>query len=138
MVVAAGVPFERVRSDELREKIMFSLGQMRGEGNGEWLLGIVADKRYSIDTRKSALFNAGQNRVPAADLVNLYGRLEEREMKEQLIWVMHERRDPAAIDKLIDIAKKDTDPQVRRTAINLLGRSNNERAKQFLKEFWER
>ena len=30
--------------------------------------------------------------------------------------------------------RKDTDPQIRRTAISLLARSNNDRAKQLLKE----
>ena len=124
--------FERVRSDELREKIMFSLGQMRGEGNGEWLLGIVSDKRYSVDTRKSALFNAGQNRVPVADLIALYAKLDEREMKEQLIFVLQDRRDTAAVDKLIDIAKNDRDVEMRKKAIFWLGQSRDPRVQQLL------
>ena len=43
-------------------------------------------------------------------------------------------KEPEAIDKLMEIARKDTDPQIRRTAINLLARSNNPKAKQLLAE----
>jgi hypothetical protein len=38
---------------------------------------------------------------------------------------------------MMEIARKDTDPQIRRYAISLLARSNNERAKQLLKELIE-
>ena len=124
--------FERTRSDELREKIMFSLGQMRGEGNDQWLLGIVGDKRYSIETRKSALFNAGQSRSDAAGLVALWPKLEEREMKEQLIFVLHDRRDQVAVDKLIDIAKNEKDVELRKKAIFWLGQSRDPRVQQLL------
>lgn len=124
--------FERTRSEELREKVMFSLGQMRGEGNDQWLLGIAGDERYSVETRKRALFNAGQNRAPVADLVGLWSKLEEPEMKEQLIFVLHERREPAAIDKLIDIAKNERDVELRKKAIFWLGQSRDPRVQQLL------
>ena len=124
--------FERTRSDELRGKIMFSLSQMRGEGNDQWLLSIVGDKRYSVETRKSALFSAGQNRAPIADMMALWPKLEERELKEQWIFVMHERRDPEAIDKLIDIAKNEKDVELRKKAIFWLGQSRDPRVQQLL------
>jgi HEAT repeat protein len=124
--------FDRTQSSELREKIMFSLGQMRGEGNDQWLLGIAGDRKYSIETRKSALFNAGQNRVAIADLIALWTKLEEPEMREQLIFVLQDRRDPAAIDKLIDIAKNDKDVEMRKKAIFWLGQSRDPRVQQLL------
>jgi HEAT repeat protein len=124
--------FDRTQSTELREKIMFSLGQMRGEGNDQWLLGIASDRKYSIETRKSALFNAGQNRIAVADLIGLWTKLEEPEMKEQLIFVLQDRRDPAAVDKLIDIAKNDKDVEMRKKAIFWLGQSRDPRVQQLL------
>ena len=124
--------FERTRSDELRGKIMFSLSQMRGEGNDQWLLGIAGDKRYSIETRKSALFSAGQNRAPIADMLALWPKLEDQELKEQWIFVMHESRDPAAIDKLIDIAKNEKNVELRKKAIFWLGQSRDPRVQQLL------
>ena len=124
--------FERTKSDELRGKIMFSLSQMRGEGNDQWLLGIAGDERYSIETRKSALFSAGQNRAPIADMLALWPKLEDQELKEQWIFVMHESRDPAAIDKLIDIAKNEKNVELRKKAIFWLGQSRDPRVQQLL------
>lgn len=124
--------FERTRSEELREKIMFSLSQMRGEGNDQWLLGIVGDKRNALETRKRALFSAGQNQAPVAELVGLWAKLDEQEMKEQLIFVLHERRDGAAIDKLIDIAKTEKNVELRKKAIFWLGQSRDPRVQQLL------
>jgi HEAT repeat protein len=124
--------FERTRSEELREKIMFSLSQMRGEGNDKWLLGIVSDKRNALETRKRALFSAGQNQASVTELVGLWTKLDEQEMKEQLIFVLHERRDAAAIDKLIDIAKTEKNVELRKKAIFWLGQSRDPRVQQLL------
>jgi hypothetical protein len=105
---------------------------MRGEGNDVWLLGIVANDNYSIETRKSALFSAGQNRVAPSELVGLWPKLKEREMKEQLIWVMADRRDPVLVDRLIDIAKNEGDVELRKKAIFWLGQSRDPRVQQLL------
>lgn len=124
--------FQRTRSDELREKILFSLSQMRGFGNDEWLLGIAADAKYPVDVRKQAIFSAGQNRVAVTALVALYDRLADAELKKQAIWVIADRREPAGIDKLIAIAKSDKDPEMRKTAIFWLGQSRDPRVQQLL------
>lgn len=120
------------RDDAVAQKILFSLSQMRGEGNDKWLMEVAADPKYTVDTRKQAIFSAGQIRVPTSDLAALYTKLSDRELKGQLIWVMSDRRDPAAIDRLIDIAKHDSDPEMRKKAIFWLGQSHDPRVKQLL------
>jgi HEAT repeat protein len=105
---------------------------MRGEGNDRWLMEVAADPKYSVETRKQAIFSAGQIRVPAAELAALYDKLTDREIKGQLIWVMSDRRDPTAVDRLIEIAKHDKDPEMRKKAIFWLGQSNDPRVKQLL------
>ena len=44
------------------------------------------------------------------------------------------RTDPAATDKLLEIAKRGTDPDMRRMAISALSRKNDPRTKQLLLE----
>jgi HEAT repeat protein len=119
-------------SDAVRQKILFSLSQMRGEGNDRWLMQIAADPKHSVETRKQAIFSAGQTGVGTAELVALYPRLTDRELKGQLIWVLSEKRDPAAVDRLLEIAKRDPDPEMRKKAIFWLGQSRDPRVKQFL------
>ena len=120
--------------ESIRQKILFSLSQMRGEGNDQWLMQVAADPKHSVETRKQAIFSAGQAGVSTADLIALYGKVNEREIKEQLIWVLSEKRDEAAFTRLMQIAKSDPDRELRKKAIFWLGQSNDPRVKDFLLE----
>ena len=84
------------------------------------------------ELRKHALWTAGQAGVSAAELVPLYDRLTDRPLKEQLIWVLSESRDPAASAKLVEIARGDRDLEMRKKAIFWLGQKNDPRIRQIL------
>jgi len=120
------------RDDEVAQKILFSLSQMRGQGNDRWLMSIAADPKYSADVRKQAIFSAGQAGVSSADLIALYDKVSDNEVKGQLIWVLSSQNERAATDKLIEIAKRDPDVEMRKKAIFWLGQSQDPRVKQLL------
>jgi len=120
--------------ETIRQKILFSLSQMRGEGNDQWLMQVAADPKHSVETRRQAIFSAGQAGVSTADLIALYGKVNEREIKEQLIWVLSEKRDEAAFTRLMQIAKSDPDRELRKKAIFWLGQTNDPRVKDFMLE----
>ena len=126
--------FSRIADKKLKEKILFSLSQMRGQGNDRWLLGVALDTTIGIDIRKAALFWASQGGVPFEELAALYDRMPERELKEQLIFVYSQRSERAAFDKLIEIARKDPDRKLREKAIFWIGQSNDPRATEILLE----
>ena len=116
----------------VRKNVLFSLSQMRGVGNDKWLLNVALDNSQSDDVRKHALFCAGQAGIPSSDLVAMYDKLSDRELKGQLVWVLSESRDRSATDKLVDIAQKDKDIEMRKKAIFWLGQKNDPRVKQML------
>ena len=120
------------QNDEMRKKIMFSLSQMHGFGNDRWLLALALDKSNSEEVRGHALWTAGQAGIPGADLVSLYDRLTDADVKEKLIWVLSESNDRAASDKLVQIAKTDPDREMRKKAIFWLGQKNDPRIRQIL------
>jgi HEAT repeat protein len=124
--------YSRVRSAEVKEKILFSLSQQRGVGNDKFLLDIAKNTNENIELRKKALFWAGQGAASADQLLGLYSSMTDSEMREQLIFVYSQRREPAMIDKMIDIAKNDKDPELRKKAIFWLGQSHDPRVQQFL------
>jgi hypothetical protein len=124
--------YSRVNSDEVKEKILFSLSQQRGMGNDKWLIDIAKNRNENIELRKKALFWAGQGAASAEQLVGLYSSLTDTEMREQLIFVYSQRREPAFVDKMLDIAKNDRDPELRKKAIFWLGQSRDPRVQQFL------
>jgi HEAT repeat protein len=61
----------------------------------------------------------------SADIANLnkfYDGVSARPLREEIVSALGDRKEPEATDKLIDIARSGTDPQVRRSAINTLTR----------------
>jgi HEAT repeat protein len=124
--------FTRTREEEARKKILFSLSQMQGFGNDRWLLDIALDESNSAELRAHAVFTAGQAGIAGSELVTVYDRLSDSEVKKKLIWVMSESRDRAATDKLIEIAQKDPDREMRKKALFWLGQKNDPRVRQIL------
>jgi HEAT repeat protein len=120
------------RNDEIRKKVMFSISQMRGFGNDRWLLNIALDTANSEDLRGHALWTAGQAGIPGSDLVALYDRVTDAQVKEKLIWVLSESEDRAATDKLVAIAQKDPDREMRKKALFWLGQKNDPRVRQII------
>jgi hypothetical protein len=82
--------------------------------------------------RKKALFWAGQSSNSSASLVSMYDRMRESEMKEQMIFVLSQRHDREALDKLMSIARNDPDREMRRKAMFWLGQSKDPRVTAFL------
>ena len=125
--------YGRVKKDALKEKIIFSLSQERG--NGEWIMNIALDPKESIEMRKQALFWAGQNGGVSIDAFSsLYDRMTDPEIKEQLIFVFSQKRDAKALDKLFSIAKNDKDKEMRSKAVFWIGQSKDPRAVKFIED----
>jgi hypothetical protein len=112
--------------------VLFSLSQMHGYGNDRWLLNIALDTTYSEDVRGHALWTAGQAGIGGSELVSVYDKVTDPEVKEKLIWVLSESNDDAATDKLIDIAQKDRDREMRKKALFWLGQKNDPRVRKIL------
>jgi len=127
--------YAKLTDEDLREKVIFSLSQMGGAENLRWLMDIALNEHEDIEQRKKALFWAGQSHeTDLAQLTGLYDRIQSQEMKEQLIFVYAQRHEAAALDKLIDIARRDPDRELRKKALFWIGQSHDPRAARFLEE----
>jgi HEAT repeat protein len=127
--------YKNLETDEMKEKVIFSVSQMGGADNYRWLMDIALDAKENIELRKKALFWAGQgSHVEIEDLIRLYDSMNDREMREQLIFVYSQRREEAASDKLCKIGKTDADRELRKKAIFWVGQSRSPRAAQCLQE----
>jgi len=126
--------YAKLADQDLKEKVIFSLSQMHEADNTAWLMDIALNEREQIEMRKKALFWAGQTGGDLTQLSGLYERMQNREMKEQLIFVYSQRHEAAAVDRLIQIAKSEQDKELRKKAIFWLGQSHDPRAAQVLLE----
>ena len=131
--------YTKLDSPRLREAVLMSLSRIETPENAQFLLGIVRNQNEESALRAAALQRLGRMQsVNVGDIAKLYDVADARSLREQVLYALSQRKEPEAIDKLMDIARKDTDPQIRRTAISLLARSNNERAKKLLQELIDR
>jgi HEAT repeat protein len=129
--------FPTLDTDELREKVLFSVAQRRNPENAAWLLEVAKDARQTADVRKNALFWASQSGgASVADLGAIYDSSKnDRELREQVIFALSQRRnDTAAVDKLLVIARTEEDRELRRNALFWLGQSRDPRAAAALEE----
>jgi len=128
--------FATTSNHEVKDKILFSLSQMRGSANSQWLLDQAVNTKNSMEIRKQALFWAGENgTLDFSKLAALYDRAGEEEFKNQVIFVLSQRsKSPEAIDKLIDIANNEKNRELRKQALFWLGQSHDPRAMKALLE----
>jgi HEAT repeat protein len=131
--------YGKLESPRLREAALISVSRVDTPDNAQFLLGITRNVNESTSLRTTALQRLGRMKsVSLNDIAKLYDIADARSLREQILYALSQRKEPEAIDKMMEIARKDTDPQIRRTAISLLMRSNNERAKKLLQELVER
>lgn len=127
--------YTRLTDTDLKDKVLFAVSNQRTADNGKWLVDIATNEREPMQLRKQALFHAGNQRAATIpEMSALYDRITDREMKEQVIFVLAQNRAEAAVDKLMDIARRDTDREMRSKAIFWLGQSRDPRVLKFLEE----
>ncbi len=124
--------FGRTTSASLKQKILFGISQHGG--TGDWLLTIALDARQPDEVRKQAIFWASQGGVAIDRLLSLYDRADDSGVREQIVFALSQRKEPAAVDALMHIAKSDKDAEMRKRAVFWLGQSSDPRAAQFLQE----
>lgn len=127
----------RLTDQASREGVINALAEAGGAENLRWLLAQSENAQMSVSDRARAIRGAVRAGATTADLIRLYDAGQDRRVKDTLIEAMGRIGGRAAVDKLIQIARTDTDPQIRRRAVNRLSRSSDERAIAALKEMIE-
>lgn len=127
--------FPTVRDRETQEKILFSLSQQESAANTRFLLDRAKDRTLPTELRKTALFWAGQGGAPLKDLGEVYDSAgDDIELRKQVVFVLSQRDESEAVDRLIAIARKETDRDLRKNAIFWLGQSGDPKALKFIEE----
>lgn len=129
--------YAKLESARLRDAVLQSLSRVETAENQQFMMAIVRNQNETPSLRAAALSRLGRmESVSVAEIAKLYDVADTRSLREQVIYGLSQRKENQAVEKIIEIARKDTDPQIRRAAINALSRSNNELAKKFLADMW--
>ncbi len=125
--------YPKVDNPRIKASIAAAVARIGGEQNEQWLMSLAKNEDESIDVRENALRYVART-ADIASLNKFYDGVSARSLREAIINALGNRKEPEATDKLIDIAKNGTDPQVRREAINTLTRKNDPRTTKLLLE----
>jgi HEAT repeat protein len=128
--------FRKTKSEELRSKVVQAVSKTPTPEAMNWLLDVAKDKSYDTETRKNAIFWAAQRKSFDFDqLATIYSQAKgDEEIQHQVLFVYSQRREPAAVDKLMDVAKNDPSVDNRKQALFWLGQKNDPRIRQFIRD----
>lgn len=115
-----------------QEAVLSAVGEAGGAANVRWLLGVARGGDATAAGR--AIRAAAQAGASTTDLASLYDALSDRAPRSTIIGLLAERGDRAATDKLLAIARSDTDVTLRRAAIQRLSTSTDPRVRTALAE----
>lgn len=129
--------YGRTDNPRIKQRILWTLGRVGGPEIDQWFLAMVKNPDESSEARTAALRRVGKS-MAVAELAKLYDNSSERVVREELIGAFANRGEDEATDKLIEIVKTGTDPNLRRMAINALSRKKDARTMKFLLDLVEK
>ena len=128
----------KLPGERSREAAMQAIAQFGGAENVRWMLAIAKDANQPIQTRRRAVMHAYRGGASVTEISKVYDETTDAQLKESVLNALIESGEKTATDKLMQIARMDESSQMRRKAINVLGRSSDERVKKFLTDLAER
>ena len=137
-VTALRAVYDKTASRTVKNAILETIGSSETAGGDQWLMSIVRNPNEETRYRQAAMSRLRRPDVSLDELGKLYDGLSERELRGEIIRIMGQREEPAATDKLLDIARTGTDPNLRRAAISALSRKNDPRTTKLLLELVEK
>lgn len=130
--------YGKAQSQAMKVQIVSAVARMGGPANDQWILNIAKNRDEDIRLRREALSRLRSTTLTVDDLGKLFDALSERDLRSAVLQQLARREEPAATDKLIEIAKSGTDPQLRREAISVLARKNDPRTTKLLLDLVEK
>jgi HEAT repeat protein len=124
----------RVTSDRLKDAIMSGVATIGGKANRDWIVAIARDPNAPIQSRKRAVALSERLGLSATELSSMYDAIDDGEVRASLIQQLAQNGTRVATDKLVAIAKSDPLVSNRRRAIQALGKFDDPRVKDALRE----
>lgn len=130
--------YPKLTSDRAHDAALSAIASIGGSTNATWLLNIARGDTGHVQQRKKAIQLADQAGASTADVISLYDAVGDSEVRATIIDVLARDGSRTAVDKLLAIAKDDTQTNQRRRAISALGRFDDQRVKEALRGIVER
>jgi HEAT repeat protein len=126
--------YPQVTNDRTRDAILSGVASLGAVSGREFLLSIVRDEDHPSRQRRRAASLLERAGVPVREVVQVYDRVSDGEVRNALIDVLAQAGTREATTKLIAIAREDTQVSARRRAISALGRFDDPVVKSALRD----
>ncbi|MEP7383881.1 MAG: HEAT repeat domain-containing protein [Gemmatimonadota bacterium] len=120
-------------ADRLQEAALGGIASIGSVAGRQFLLRIVKDEQHDSRPRRKAASLLERAGVPVRDVIGVYDGVSDGDVRVQLIEMLAQAGTREATEKLVSIAKLDTQPAARRRAIALLGRSDDASVREALR-----
>ena len=130
--------YPKLTGERSRNAVLESLSGLGGTENVQWLAGIVRDDRVPVDSRRRALEYLSRAGATTGSLIALYDPTPDQQLRSSLIGIYSRLADKAATDKLVWIARNETNLQLKRRAISALSKNSDPVIRQALQDIVER
>jgi HEAT repeat protein len=128
--------YKSTRSSNVHGQIIQAVVGLRTPEATQWLIDMAKDKTLDSESRKNAIYWAGQQRSVDMDQLNtIYEQARgDNDVQTQVLYVYSQRKESTAVDKLMAIAKSDQNIEMRKQALYWLGQKNDPRIQQFIRD----
>jgi HEAT repeat protein len=126
--------YDKVNTDRLRSSIMTGVANIGGRASRDWIMGIARNADAPLAERRRAISQASKLGMTAGDLSALYDGMESGDVRATIISALATNGTRVATDKLIGIARLDPLLANRRRAIQALGKFDDPRIKEALRD----
>ena len=102
--------YQKIGETRLKERVLRRLGESRTPENSAWIRGVALDPREQRQLRQRAIRVLGQELGRRDEMQQIYGQLDDTELKSQALRVMLDAGDSASIATIRSIALSDKEP----------------------------
>jgi HEAT repeat protein len=130
--------YREVSAEPFKEDIVVAIGRFRTAETRQWTIDLIRNDKEIPRVRQTALsMLMSDPQVSTHDLVEIYNTVPEKELRKTAIWLLSRKEDPEATRKLLEIAREETDPEIRLEAIRWVGETNAPEAAELLEKLIE-
>jgi HEAT repeat protein len=126
--------YPSITNDRTRDAILSGVANVGSVSGRTFLLGVVRDESHPAQQRRRAASLLERAGVPVRDVVSVYDQVSDGEVRGTLINLLAQAGTKEATNKLIAIAREDTQLSARRRAINALARFDDPAIKTALRD----
>jgi HEAT repeat protein len=109
----------KVTSSRVKQSIVSAIGRIGGSESNQWLMDLSVNDQEPTQVRQAA-FQLVSKSMTVEQLARAYDNSGSRPTRMQIVRALDARPEPAAAEKMLDIVRRGTDPDIRSLAINLL------------------